>query len=431
MPKSWFEIKAAAGNSADIYIYDEIGYWGITAVDFADQLRELGAVSTINLHINSPGGSVFDGIAIYNLLKNHKATITAYIDGLAASMGSVIPMAADRIVMPENAIMMIHNPWGGASGDAEEMRKTADILDKIKSSLMSVYIARTGKTEDEISDIMNAETWYTGAEAVAAGFADELAPSLDIAASFDLERYGFSNTPKTLIKPAAVAATNPPQNTEENVMPKTIETPTAATDALAAEKQRRTEVRAAFDGFTDHRDLMDTCLDDMECTVADAQAKLLAALGKKETPTATPHVEMYTDEKVAAKYRNDVTDALAFRAGLIATPQNNAMMGYTLYELARNALQRAGANIIGLDKMGIVAAAFTHTSADFGELLKAVANKSMLKGFDEAEETFQLWTAKGTLSDFKIASRVDLGTFPNLEMVPEGGEPSISSNAQR
>lgn len=429
MPKSWFEIKAAADNSADIYIYDEIGYWGITAVDFAAQLKELGAVSTINLHINSPGGNVFDGIAIFNLLKNHKASVTAYVDGLAASMGSVIPMAADRIVMPENALMMIHNPWGGAVGEAEEMRKMADVLDKIKSSLMSVYINRTGKTEEEISAIMDAETWYTGAEAVAAGFADELAPSLEVAASFDYEKYGFTNGPKPEQnpatpepKPAAVAAPQQPQIPEEKEMPTPQDKQPTATEVLAAEKTRRTEVRAAFEGFDAHRDLMDACLDDMECSVSDAQSKLLAALGKKETPTLGTAATSYTDETVAAKYRADVVDALSFRAGLIAAPQNNGMMGHTLYQLAHAALKRINYNMSGLDKMGIVAAAFTHTSDDFGKLLENVAYKSMMKGFDEAEETFQRWTSKGSLSDFKIASRVDTGVFPDLDVVPEGGE---------
>lgn len=439
MPKSWFEIKSAVNNSADIYIYDEIGGLGITAVDFANQLSDLGDVSDIRLRINTPGGGVFVGIAIFNLLKNHKANITAYIDGLAASMGSVIAMAADRIIMPENALMMIHNPWGGAVGDAQEMRKIADVLDKVKSSLMSVYINRSGKTEAEISAIMDAETWYTGAEAVEAGFADELAPAMDVAASFDLEKYGFNNGPKPDQKladnvhpapsetpeapqPAAVAAKTNPQIPEENAMPDQITNQPSATEVLAAEKTRRTSVRAAFEGFDAHRDLLDTCLDNMECSVADAQAKLLAALGKQETPTLGTAATSYSDKDVAAKYRADVVDSLSFRAGLIAAPQNNGMMGYSLYELARAALQRNNISTMGLDKMGIVAAAFTHTSGDFGTLLENVAQKSMMKGFDEAQETFQLWTSKGTLSDFKIASRTDIGTFPNLDVVPEGGE---------
>ncbi|WP_219647033.1 head maturation protease, ClpP-related [Yersinia kristensenii] len=108
--ESWYSIRANANNTADIYLYDEIGSRGITARQFAGELSTLGTLSKINLHIHSPGGSIFDGIAIYNLLKKHPAAITVYIDGLAASMASVIAMVGDPIIMPENAMMMIHYP---------------------------------------------------------------------------------------------------------------------------------------------------------------------------------------------------------------------------------------------------------------------------------------------------------------------------------
>ena len=115
---SWFRMKASANNEADIYIYDEIGYWGVTAKQFVNDLKALGDVSHINLHINSPGGDVFDGIAIFNALKHHGAAITVHIDGLAASMASVIAMVGNPVIMPENTMMMIHKPWGFAGGDA-------------------------------------------------------------------------------------------------------------------------------------------------------------------------------------------------------------------------------------------------------------------------------------------------------------------------
>ena len=141
MPKTnqnWYEFKALENGATEIYVYDEIGFWGITAKDFARDLKELDPKGEINLRINSPGGSVTDGIAIYNLLKNHKAKVNTFVDGLAASMASVIAMAGDTITMPENALMMIHNPWGGAMGDADELRKTADVLDKMKTALVNV-----------------------------------------------------------------------------------------------------------------------------------------------------------------------------------------------------------------------------------------------------------------------------------------------------
>ncbi|WP_313687581.1 head maturation protease, ClpP-related, partial [Pantoea sp.] len=124
-------MKASGQSAADIYIYDEIGYWGVTAQSFAASLKALGDIDHINLHIHSPGGDVFDGIAIYNLLNAHSATKTVYIDGLAASMASVIAMVGNPIIMPENAMMMIHKPWGITGGDANDMRDYADLLDKV------------------------------------------------------------------------------------------------------------------------------------------------------------------------------------------------------------------------------------------------------------------------------------------------------------
>lgn len=458
--KSWYSIKAAANpGGAEIYIYDEIGYWGITAADFARDLKSLGDVSQIDLHINSPGGSVFDGTAIYNLLQNHKASVTVWIDGIAASMASVIAMAGDRIIMPENALMMIHNPWGGAVGDAEELRKQADVLDKVKASLLSVYTSRTGLSEEEVSAIMDAETWYTGDEAVEAGWADETTAAVDLAACarFDLQRMGYAHAPAQLSAqqhtPRGTAA---PSATPKPVKGETMKTkqlrdaqgnlvlanvdendnilniiqliePAGTTRwhrPLAAEKQRREAIRAAFKGFeADHRETLDACLDDMDCTVEQAQSKLLAALGQGTTPTAKPTIVTGgRDETVVAKYRNDVVNALSARIGLEQADTSNPMAGYTLFELARNALQMNGINAYGMSKMDIVAKAFTHTTSDFGDLLSNVANKALLKGYDEAEETFERWTSVGELPDFKATTRVDLGAFPDLEHVPEGAE---------
>lgn len=118
--KSWFRMKASGERSADIYIFDEIGYWGVSARQFASTLKALGELDHINLHIHSPGGDVFDGIAIYNLLNSHPASKTVYIDGLAASMASVIAMVGNPIIMPENAMMMIHYPSHCLMGTHEE-----------------------------------------------------------------------------------------------------------------------------------------------------------------------------------------------------------------------------------------------------------------------------------------------------------------------
>ena len=170
--ESWYTLRAKARGVVDLMLYGDIGAWGITANQFARDLKALGDVSQINLHIHSPGGDVFEGMAMYNLLKAHPARIEGFVDGLAASMGSVILMACDTISMPENAMIMVHKPWGIQGGDAEDLRRYADLLDKVEDSLVMAYVAKTGKTADEIHALLKDETWMNGTEAVVAGFAD-------------------------------------------------------------------------------------------------------------------------------------------------------------------------------------------------------------------------------------------------------------------
>lgn len=201
MGKRWYEIKAKGDDTAEVWIYDEIGMWGISAKEFNNDLNKVTA-SKINLRINSPGGSVFDGTAIFNALKRHKAEVTTYIDGIAASIASVIALAGDKVVIADNALFMIHNPWAMAIGDANEMRKTAEILDKTRDSIMAAYSAKTGMSEAELMSLMDAETWYNAGEAKDAGFVDEIEGQADMAAcaSFDFKKLGFSRVPMNLIK---------------------------------------------------------------------------------------------------------------------------------------------------------------------------------------------------------------------------------------
>lgn len=132
---------------------------------------------------------MFDGIAIYNLLNKHPAKVTVQIDGLAASMASVIAMAGDRIVMPENALMMIHKPWGISGGNANDMRDYAELLDKVESVLTPAYARKTGKSAKALAAMLEYETWMDGRECVAQGFADELLPAVSAMAEYGKEYY--------------------------------------------------------------------------------------------------------------------------------------------------------------------------------------------------------------------------------------------------
>jgi ATP-dependent Clp protease protease subunit len=185
----------------EIWLYDQVGdgfFGGMSAKTFAEELTKLGQVDVVNLRINSPGGSVFDGVAIYNTLKRHPARIEVDVDGIAASIASVIAMSGDEIRMAANAMMMIHDPHGFAMGQAEDMRKTADLLDQIKGVIVDTYAKRTGKAGDDIAQLMSDETWMTASEAQQHGFSDATTEEQRIAACYDFDFSKFKHPPKAL-----------------------------------------------------------------------------------------------------------------------------------------------------------------------------------------------------------------------------------------
>lgn len=201
----WYEIRAKA-DKAEIWIYEMIGedFWtggGITAKNFQKELSEIKA-SQIDLHINSPGGAVFDGISIYNLIKQHPANVTTYIDGLAASIASVIALAGDKIIMAANSLFMIHNPTGMVIGTATDMRSLADVLDKIAGTMVGTYVGKTGKPEEDIRAMLDAETWMTADEAKEYGFIDEISEEMDMAACAKfvpaMAKAGFKHIPQSI-----------------------------------------------------------------------------------------------------------------------------------------------------------------------------------------------------------------------------------------
>lgn len=190
----------AKGNRGEIWLYDQVGasFWGdgVTAKAFQKDLAALGKVTNIDLRINSPGGDVFEGFAIYNQLAQHPATINVYVDGVAASIASVIAMSGDQIHMAKNSMMMIHNPQGVAIGDEREMDRVKALLKQVKSNLTSTYTARTGNKASAVEAWMDDETWFTSDAAVENGFADKVIAEQAVSACFDLSP--FRNAPQAL-----------------------------------------------------------------------------------------------------------------------------------------------------------------------------------------------------------------------------------------
>ena len=198
--RSWYTIRAR-DDGAEVAIYDEIGAFGVSAKTFLEELGALPGDVPLTLRLNSPGGSVFDAVAIHNALARHPGGVTVWIDGIAASAASYVAMAGREIVMPENAFLMLHDPAGMVMGSAADMRAMAEALDKIKTSLVAGYATKSGGAQDDIAALMARETWLDAREAEALGFADRIAEPVRIAARFDIGR--FRNAPPALVEAVA------------------------------------------------------------------------------------------------------------------------------------------------------------------------------------------------------------------------------------
>lgn len=234
-----FEVAASA-DEAVITLYDEIGYWGVSAKDFRAQLDRVEQ-QKINLRINSPGGDVFDGIAIYNDLVDHPAELRVTITGVAASAASLIAMAGDRIEIAENAFIMIHNAWGICVGSKAEMRAFFEVLDEIDAGLAETYAARTGLAQAEIEKMMTAETWLRGEEAVTRKFADTTGQSEGGAAAARFDLSLFRNAPAGL-RPKEKAAPRTARDLEAILRDAELSREEAkAAIALAVAEDRRSQ----------------------------------------------------------------------------------------------------------------------------------------------------------------------------------------------
>jgi ATP-dependent protease ClpP protease subunit len=192
--RKWFRIENKSSGT-DIYLYGEVGYFGVTAADFCEELRRVKS-STINQHINSPGGQVHEGVAIYGALVEHPATVNVTIDGIAASAASFIACAGERITIMRYAQMMIHDAWSDAYGNADQLRKQADLLERASVTIADIYSRRAGGDAATWRALMKAETWFNAEEAVQFGLADEItgdvgAPAVPVKSAWDLSVFAF------------------------------------------------------------------------------------------------------------------------------------------------------------------------------------------------------------------------------------------------
>ena len=227
--KSWYNIKAVPKNNAtsdvEISIYDEIGIWGIDAATFKEDFDKVKNLGNIKLRINSPGGSVFDGLAIYNVLSDVRDKLTVEIDGLAASIASVIALAGGHKVMREGTLFMIHSPFTFAIGGADDLRKEAEVLDQIEDQIISIYEKNSNLNVETIKALVKAETWMNAETAKEYGFIDETVDAPRMAASFNkpMKDFGFNSLPANVFeKPKEVDVTV--NDIEEKVTQNAVDT---------------------------------------------------------------------------------------------------------------------------------------------------------------------------------------------------------------
>lgn len=468
------------GAEYELLIYGDIGdsWWSesVTAQSVAQQLNDLDdTVATINVRINSYGGSVADGLAIYNALKRHKATKAVTVDGVAMSSASLVAMAGDTVKMPPTSILMIHAPWGGVYGNAKELRQYADVLDQFADAMANAYVAKSGMSRDDVLSLLKdgEDHYYTGEEAVAAGFADavttedpeEESPDenarafadqlwLRISARGAPARYaglavtaalraphatpptkptpaaerrgGAPAAPAAAPNPPAPAAHTPPADAGNNSGDPSMLTP----EQKAALAARRDAIRAQFAPFASRTDLDQAalatlqreCEDNVDLTPEAASQKLLAFLGTSTTPSGSQRAEVTRDE--TDTYREGAIQAVLHRASPSAhklDEKSQGFRGFDLGDLARDCVERAGKKTRGMSKAEIAVQALQSTS-DFPNILENVITKTLRAGYQGASRTFVPFSRQATLPDFKQISRAQLGGTPNLKRVLEGAE---------
>jgi ATP-dependent Clp endopeptidase proteolytic subunit ClpP len=445
-------------------VIDPFDDWSgsVRAIDVMASLTEMTALDTITVRINSPGGSVVEGLAIYNILRASGKSIEVHIDGMAASIASIIAMAGDVVWMAESASLMIHDPWGVAIGGSEDMRKNADEIDRLKAILVNIYVQRTGIEASEIEAMMSAETYMGAAEAVERGFADQVAQPMAIAACDPLDKQALAR----LIAPVTARDAKRPNTAAPAAHPKeasdmTVQTTSGAggsaasappvqnaapVDAAAVRREAAESERARINGIhaaarSAKIDVADdfvanliqngTALNDARVAIVDRWSEMQNSRQDNPAGSQMPSgIEVQAD--AVDKWAQGAERGLMIRAGL-AKPDDkdrgNEFVGLTLAELARSSLTVRNVKTGGENRMAMVGKAFTirnsaglHSTSDFPQILQNVAYRAVLQGYNEVEETFPLWTGKGTASDFRPISRVDMSLFPSLTKVEEGAE---------
>lgn len=444
MSQPWYEIRAAkSADAAEIYIFGDIGetWWSdesVTAKKFVEELNRLDA-RDITVRINSYGGSVADGLAIYSALSRSKASITTSVEGVAMSIASLIMMAGESRQMAANGLMMIHAPWGLVQGNAADMRDMAETLDKYAEAMASAY-TRSGQNRDQVLALLKdgKDHFYTADEALAAGYATEVTGDLAIAAQYRDNRFmpspqaAPSNSQRITKMTEKTTAAAP-----ESAAPKTPPPDVASIEAAAADRERTRiqaragEIRQMFKAFAQRpgiADLMAEMLDDVSVPIDQVSSRLLTKLGEGAEPLAqTPRIEM--GQTADEKFHVAAVAAIRARSGQERHDPQNEWTGRKLSEMARAALELRGVNCRGKLPIEIASMALTRqpraygqTTSDFDAILENTLHKTLLDAWMATPDTWSKICKTGSVGDLRAWNRINPGTIGDIDTVNESGE---------
>lgn len=469
--------KAVLVQDGALILHGVIGdeFDGLDSKSIIEALGQFDGAD-IDVHINSPGGFVTEGLAIYNIFAAYPGRITVKIDALAASMASVVAMAGDEIIMPSNALMMIHNPGNAIFGDADELRKQAGVLDKMKDSTVTIYVAKTGLSRDRISQLLDDETWFTADEALALGFATKVIEPAEAKAFIALDLSPFSQVPAALAmlvagKPATEprevfdprttqAANTAAPSQQQEVIPmankpkekavpeKTVDDDSKNVVALAdateagakAERTRASDIRGACAKAKLDTTFADTMVKD-GVSIEDARAKIIDKLAEKQPAPTNSHVPIEVTNDERDKFMEGARNAIIQKAGQRKHVEKAAkaegkdasfdpgeFRGARLSDIARYALGLAGVDTRRMSAEQVVISALTaqgsitQSTSDFAVLLENTMHKILLANYAITPDTWSRWCAIGSVTDFRPHNRYRRGSFGRLDQVAENGE---------
>ena len=472
--KFWnFKMLDETKQEAELVLYGTLAdseFWGdeVTPKQFNDDLTSLGSINSLNVRINSPGGDVFAGSSIYSMLKRLKAQVNVYIDGVAASAASVIAMAGNKVIMPKNAMLMLHNPWTGVVGNSDKLRKTADTLDQVGEAMMTAYMDKSGKSKEEITKIMKAETWMTAQEAVDLGFADEI-ENTEILMCID-NSSAIINGIKFEIKNFPIKNNHNKSDSElekgENLMnlqqlceiyglnygalvekgmtedqiraelagkiqAKTPNTPVITSTEqkdekaiLAHAQERFLNISALCKEFGVKDEDRDGYIK-ADMTIDQVNAKVLESLKTKMPPVQASVHNLIVGEAEEDKIRAAASDGIMMREGIkIDKPAPGAsdFRNMSMRDMAIDILMRAGVNSPHkLPQDELFNMALTPDS-ELSSIYTNTVNKSLAKAYQAAIPTCMAWVGTGSNKDFKTTQHYQISEAGDLEEMTQTGE---------